>query len=87
MKKYTKNPAIKSKTMDNEQILLNLENGDYFGLNEIASDMWELIDGCNDLHEIVHKLSEKYDVEKSVLEADVIDFIKVLIEKKIISEG
>jgi len=84
VKKYARNPAIISKTIDDEQILLNVETGDYFGLNEIGSDLWELIDGSNDLNGIIHRLLEIYEVEESVLAPDVTEFLNTLIDKNII---
>jgi hypothetical protein len=86
MKKFIKNPAIISKTIDQEKIMLNTETCDYFGINEIGSDILELVDGENDLTEIINKLLSIYDVERAVLEADVEEYIKALLERNIIIE-
>ncbi len=87
MEKYIRNPAIISRIIDNELVLLNANTGDYYGLNEIGSAIWELINGSNGFKEIIDNLLEDYDVERSVLEADAAEFIEGLIERKIISQG
>lgn len=86
MTEYSKNPAIISKIIDDEQILLNTETGDYYGLNELGSAIWELINENNDLQSMVQTLLEDYDVEESVLKDDIETFLRALIERNIINE-
>lgn len=87
MIKYVRNPVIKSKVIDDEQILLNTETGDYFGLNELGAEIWELVDGQHDLDAMIEHLLDVYDVEKTELTDDVTGFIDALLERSIIFEG
>lgn len=87
MIKYVRNPVIKSKVIDDEQILLNTETGDYFGLNELGAEIWELVDGQHDLDAMIEHLLDIYDVEKTELTDDVTEFIDALLERSIIFEG
>lgn len=36
-------PDVLSRILDGEAVLLDMESGTYFGLNEVASEMWRLI--------------------------------------------
>lgn len=87
MIKYVRNPAIKSKVIDEEQILLNTETGDYFGLNELGAEIWNMVDGQHDLDAMIEHLLDIYDVEKTELTDDVTGFIDALLERSIIFEG
>lgn len=87
MIKYVRNPVIKSKVIDDEQILLNTETGDYFGLNELGAEIWELVDGQHDLDAMIEHLLDVYEVEKTELTDDVTGFIDALLERSIIFEG
>jgi hypothetical protein len=43
-------------------VLVNLEEGRYFGLNEVASRIWELIVGGATLAAIVQTIETEYDL-------------------------
>ncbi len=70
-----------------EAVLLNSKTGDYFGLNEVGSDFYQLVDGKKGLEEIIDLLDEEYDVKREVLKADVEKLVARLLEKKILLDG
>lgn len=70
-----------------EAVLLNSKTGDYFGLNEVGSDFYQLVDGKKGLEEIIDLLDEEYDVKREVLKADVENLVARLLEKKILLDG
>jgi hypothetical protein len=70
-----------------EAVLLNSKTGDYFGLNEVGSDFYQLVDGKKGLEEIIDLLDEEYDVKREVLKADVENLVVRLLEKKILLDG
>lgn len=79
------------RKIENETILVPLVSNvvDMTGvltLNEVASSLFEAINGENSINDIITQLIENYDVERDVLEHDVEQFImqaqaKQLIEK------
>ncbi len=79
------------RKIENETILVPLVSNvvDMTGvltLNEVASSLFEAINGENSINDIIAQLIEIYDVERDVLEHDVEQFImqaqaKQLIEK------
>lgn len=87
MTKYTKNPEVLCKDIDNEKIFLNPITGEYFGVNGVGADIWSLIDGNKDLTMIVDELMDIYQVDRAQLEADAAEFIAALLERKIIIEA
>lgn len=52
-------------------VLLNPEAGEYLGLDEVATRVWELLDGATPVHAIVAALEAEYDAPRDRLEADV----------------
>ncbi len=65
-------------SIDDEAVVLNLENGHYYVLNETGRRIWELLDGKLSLEQIASLLCEEYEVEQSKSLADVIKLIKEL---------
>ena len=83
---FRTNPAIVWKLVHDEAVLLNPANGEYFGLNEVGSEIWKKIDGKKSLAEISALLLAEYDVVPTVLEADMLELIGELLNKGLIQE-
>lgn len=54
--------------------MMSIENGEYYGLDDIGSRIWELID----------TLLERFDVDRETCERDVLKFLNELDEDKIL---
>ena len=72
--------------LDGEMVLLNINSGVYFGLDEIGSDIWKLLTDGADADAIVAALLENYDVERDELQGDVAAFIRQLTAKGLLRE-
>jgi hypothetical protein len=74
-----------AKELDGELVLLDLQSGTYFGLNEVGSRIWELMESPVSVAEINAKLLDEFEVSDVVLAADVDAFLDVLHEKKLLT--
>ena len=61
-----------------EAVLLDSASGHYFGLNEVASRILELAKESMTVSAIVDRLLDEYNVEREVLEVDVMAFVREL---------
>jgi hypothetical protein len=80
-----------SRNVEGETILVPLVSNvaDMTGvltLNEVASSVFDAIDGKNTINDILLQLIEAYDVEMEVLEQDVEQFIKAAQSKQLIDK-
>lgn len=50
------------RSLEGESVLLNLETGIYFSLNETGTAAWELFDGTTSLAEVGEILCRRFDV-------------------------
>lgn len=65
--------------------LFALENDICYRFNEIASKIWNLIDGKNNVKLIKEKIKEKYTCsENKIIDKSINSFIKLLIKEKLI---
>jgi Coenzyme PQQ synthesis protein D (PqqD) len=61
------------RELDGEAVLLNLESGVYFGLNGVATRMWQLMAERHSLAAVLDTLAGEYDADQRVLEADLLE--------------
>lgn len=74
----TVSPKLAIANLGDEAVLLDAESGNYFGLNEVASRILDLARTAQTVESIVERLAEEYDVEREVLFADVVSFVREL---------
>lgn len=68
---YSKSPDVIAQPIGGETVLLDLNSEVYFGLDETGSRIWQLLDTCTDVTDIVSNMAEEYDVNVTRLTEDV----------------
>jgi hypothetical protein len=71
----TLSPDVISQEVSGETVLLDLESENYFGLDEVGTRIWQLIESAGDLETIFNTLLEEYDVEEEELLSDLSDLV------------
>jgi hypothetical protein len=64
-----------------EAVILNLETGKYYGLNEIGTRMWTLITEHGCLQPVYNALLEEYDVHEERLQSDLLELVDDLVAR------
>lgn len=63
---------------------MSIENGTYSWLDDIGSEIWEMLKSPVRASEICETLTKLYDVDKERCEQDVLAFLSTLAERAII---
>jgi hypothetical protein len=80
-------PEVLSRVLDGEAVLLNLDSGSYFGLNAVASRVWELIgEGCT-ISALRSALIAEFEVSEDVVERDLAELLRSLRDRGLIRIG
>lgn len=61
-----------------EEVILNLSSGVYYGLNNVATRIWELVQKPITVGEIMGTILDEYAVERSECEETVFMFLSEL---------
>lgn len=69
------------RELDGEAVILNLDSGIYFGLDDVGTRFWQLIEQDGRVALALEALESEYDVETEVLRADVDRLVTALVEK------
>lgn len=73
-----------SSDLGDELVMMDLENGNYIGLNEVGSDIWQLLETPIKIADVVGKLVEDYDVEKEECEQDVLMYLNEMLKRGLV---
>lgn len=76
--------SVLSTELHDEGVLLNLETGEYFGLDGVGMEMWKLLRANGDVGAARAALLEQYDVAEDVLAKDLDELIAKLAERKLL---
>lgn len=58
-----------------QTVLLRLEDGGYYAVDEVGAMIWDLCDGQRSAAEIVSVLCAEFDAPEATVRADVLEFI------------
>lgn len=61
--------------LDEEAVLLNLDSGYYYTLNQVGTVIWQLIDGVRTLHDIQQALCDRFEISKEQANNDLISLV------------
>ena len=64
--------------IDGDKVMMDLEKGQYFALNSVASRIWEEIQSPVKLSSVVDILLQEYEVDRETCEKSVIEFVEGL---------
>ncbi len=70
--------------IDGEVVMLSVENGEYYGMNNVGSRIWELLKKPISYQKLITQLLEKYIVTEEDCDSELIKFINELIHKDLL---
>ena len=77
--------SINQKVGD-ELVILNLESGHYFGLDEVGARMVELIAEHGHVDKVVACMAEEYDAPQAQIKDDLVELLRELTKNNLIVE-
>ena len=77
--------TVFAQEVDGEMVLLDMASENYFGLDAVASDIWQLLQEGKTLQATYDALLQMYEVSPEQLKSDLIAFVNKLIESELAS--
>jgi len=81
----TRNVNLVTTNIDGEIVMMSIDNGEYYGLDETGTRIWELLETPQPIHQLIQQLLEEFDVAPDECQADTLDFLDELLQKELIS--
>ena len=76
---------IVASDIDGETVMMSVENGKYYGLDDTWSRIWELIERPVRVSDLIDRLLERFDVDRETCEKDVLKFLSELNDDMIVA--
>jgi hypothetical protein len=73
-----------SCSLANEVVVLHLEDGVYYGLNPVASRVWELVQQPRTVEEVRNTLLSEYEIEEPACTRDLLALLDQLMRWKLV---
>jgi hypothetical protein len=75
---------VVASDIDGEVIMMSIAKGKYYGMDLVASRIWELMGKQIKVADLVAILTEEYEVSREDCEKDVLAFLNDLLSEKLI---
>jgi len=85
--KMTIPSTVFAQEVDDEMVIMDTQSENYFGLDAMGTQMWQILIENGSLENLKIKILEMYDVEENVLRQDIEVFISELLKNKLINIG
>ena len=79
-----RSPDQVSGDLDGKVVLLSIENGEYYNMNEVGSRIWALIEKPIAVGNLIERLLEEVEVERATCEKEAMAFLEQLRKDKLL---
>jgi len=78
-------PKVIYETFEDEQVIINLDTGNYYSLDRVAADIWGLIEQGLTVGDVIEGMACRYAAgSRSEIETEVKKFIAILQQEALI---
>lgn len=81
-----RSPVALARAVADQIVILDTHTEQYYVLNRVGTEVWQLLDGSRDIEAIVTALRTRYDVPEEILRADVTELLEDLKARGLIVE-
>lgn len=78
-------PQVMARQVGDEQVILDLANGTYFGLDPVGARIWQLLTDGQTLAEVCSTMLVEYEVTQETIEHDVLALVQTLVDRQLVS--
>lgn len=71
----TRNLDIDATDLEGEVVMMNLDKGQYFMMNQVGSRIWDIIKEPSTINNIINTLLGEFQVEKNQCKENVVEFL------------
>jgi hypothetical protein len=80
----SRSPTVVTAEVDGEIVMMSIEQGRYFGLDDIGSDIWKRIEPPCSFATLVDGLAAEYEADRATIAADVQSLLGRMVEQDVV---
>ena len=73
------------RDIEREAVVLNLDNGFYYSLNQLGTEIWEMCDGTSSIEEMIQCVCDDYEVTYDQAKNDILELVDDLIREGLVT--
>jgi hypothetical protein len=79
-----RSPSVLAAEVDGEIVMMSIEKGCYFGLDDIASDIWKRIEPACTFAALIDGLVADYDSDRETIARDVRSLLETMAAQDVV---
>lgn len=79
-----RSPDQVSGDLDGKAVLLSIENGEYYSMNEVGTRVWALLEQPIRVATLIERLQDEFDVSREQCEREVLEFLEHLRQDRLL---
>jgi Coenzyme PQQ synthesis protein D (PqqD) len=80
----SRSPSVLTAEVDGEFVMMSIEQGQYFGLDDIGSDIWKRLDSPCAFADLIDRLVADYNADRASIAADVRSLLERMAERDVV---
>jgi len=76
-----RDPEVIAAEADQDLIMVSVATGNYYGVSDVAREIWDAIEHPKRISELVGDLIASYQIDSSLCEEQTLSFLKVLLDE------
>lgn len=84
---YTRNSKTISGRLHDEMVMMDLDQGKYFSLNQVATRIWDLLESPSGIDQLCEVLSVEYDVDPDQCRRETEEVLGEMVRLGLVQRG
>ena len=80
----SRSPSVVTAEVDGEIVMMSIEQGRYFGLDDIGSEIWKRIEPPCSFATLIDGLDAEYEADRATIAADVQSLLGRMVEQDVV---
>jgi len=80
----SRGPSVLAAEVDGQVVMMSVAQGQYFGLDDIGSDIWKRIESPCAFADLIDRLAADYDADRTSIAADVRALLETMAERDVV---
>jgi len=81
----TRNTGLLAAAVQDETVMMDIESGRYYGLDDIGSAIWQRLEAPCRFGTLIDGLVAEYDADRAVIAGDVRKLLSIMAEHKVVT--
>ncbi len=79
-----RDPDVIAAEADQDLVMVSIANGFYYGVSDVAREIWEAIERPKKISDLIDDLAASYNIDRSTCEEETLSFLEHLLSEQLL---